>query len=65
MIKPDCKYGYTEDQIIELLGQKWFKFDKWMKGKTVAKCPKHGMVTYPCDLASFFRYENSITKILR
>lgn len=38
--KPECKYGYTENQLIEILSpiNKYVEFNKWMYGQTGSIC---------------------------
>jgi hypothetical protein len=38
--KPECKLGYTEDQIVDIFPdqEKRNKFYKWMSGQTCAIC---------------------------
>lgn len=35
---PDCRWGYTENQLNQILGDNLSDFHKWMNGQTVAFC---------------------------
>lgn len=35
---PECKYGYTSQQLEKILGVLLPKFDKWMEGQTMCIC---------------------------
>jgi hypothetical protein len=36
--KPECRYGYTEKQVSEIIGKNLSLFDEWMMGQTFAIC---------------------------
>jgi hypothetical protein len=36
--KPECKYGYTEKQVAEILKGNLDLFNEWMTGQTMAYC---------------------------
>lgn len=35
---PECSYGYPEDQLKSILGDKYKDFNKWMVGQTISRC---------------------------
>lgn len=35
---PLCKYGYTKEQIDDILGERSEEFNRWMYGQTMALC---------------------------
>lgn len=35
---PECKYGYTDNQIRLILGDKYNSFARWMFGQTMSIC---------------------------
>ncbi len=35
---PLCKFGYPEEQLHEILGDKFVEFSHWMAGQTVTIC---------------------------
>lgn len=35
---PDCKYGYTQDQLEQMFGVALPVFKRWMRGQTVMVC---------------------------
>ncbi len=67
--KPECKLGYTDQQLDEILGDRRQEFNKWMSGQTVGLCDgreysystkkyvdtgeAHGPATYVSDLERF------------
>ncbi|WBB94216.1 hypothetical protein [Verrucosispora sp. WMMC514] len=36
--EPDCRYGYTIDQLTAVLGDRLDDFYQWMRGQTVSLC---------------------------
>jgi len=36
--KPECRWGYTNSQINEILGDRVDDFTKWMTGQTMSIC---------------------------
>jgi hypothetical protein len=36
--EPECKMGYTQHQLKQILGDRLADFDNWMRGQTVALC---------------------------
>lgn len=38
METPNCRYGYTEDQLKSILGERFDDFKRWMVGQTMAIC---------------------------
>ncbi len=36
--KPACRLGYTEQQVISILGNRLAEFDHWMNGQTMGFC---------------------------
>ncbi len=60
--EPECKYGYTNAQLRELIPDRE-AFNRWMRGKTYAICSSagmckagHGQVYYTNDVGQFLRY---------
>jgi hypothetical protein len=35
---PDCRLGYTRDQLHQILGARYDEFTQWMQGQTIAIC---------------------------
>jgi len=52
---PDCVYGYTEESLLQILGDRYEDFAEWMYGQTMTLCPQHGAVAYAWDLANYLR----------
>lgn len=38
MIKPRCRYGYTEEQVRTIMGDRMEAFNKWFYGQTGTIC---------------------------
>lgn len=36
--KPDCKLGYTQQQVEAIMGPRSTDFHRWMRGQTVSLC---------------------------
>lgn len=36
--KPACRYGYTDEQLKEILGDRYEEFQTWMAGQTGTIC---------------------------
>jgi hypothetical protein len=36
--RPACKYGYSQDQLVDILGDRMVEFKKWMRGQTISLC---------------------------
>ena len=61
--KPACRYGYTEEQVEEIVGDRLEEFHVWFRGQTGAICDggkfyntgcgPHGAVVYAHDLERF------------
>lgn len=66
---PECSMGYTSAQLDTILGTDRERFNRWMRGQTVALCDgreydhvtkeyhetghAHGVVVYGTDLRNF------------
>ena len=35
---PSCELGYTDDDLAQILGQRFSEFKHWMRGQTIAVC---------------------------
>lgn len=35
---PECKWGYTDQQLRSILGNRYSEFMGWMSGQTIAGC---------------------------
>ena len=35
---PECQYGYTEEQLSTILGERIDAFNHWMRGQTMSIC---------------------------
>lgn len=51
--KPDCRLGYTDSQITEIVGDQKPHFNRWISGQTRALCPDHGGIVYTWDLTRY------------
>lgn len=36
--EPECSGGYTDEQIREIMGDRYDEFNKWMSGQTMMLC---------------------------
>lgn len=36
--KPTCPHGYTEEDILDILGPRYIEFSHWMSGQTMMLC---------------------------
>lgn len=61
--EPDCKLGYTEHQIEQIMGSRVADFYEWMHGQTGAICmPSNGD---PCERShGFVFYRGDINRFL-
>lgn len=56
---PVCTYGYSEDQVKDILGDRYGAFVEWHTGQTGAICEggdcdaAHGLIVYAHDLKRF------------
>ena len=48
-----CEYGYTAEQVKQIMGKREPDFKRWMMGSTMALCPEHGAITYRVDVERF------------
>ena len=60
--KPWCKFGYTQEQLKEIMGKGYDGFREWMSGQTQAICDGkwpcsvgHGTITYEWDLDQYLK----------
>ena len=54
--EPKCKWGYTEEQVADIMGDRLNEFRKWNRGSTMVSCwDHHGSITYVEDVANFLR----------
>jgi hypothetical protein len=67
--EPECSYGYPENQLTEILGDRLEEFNIWMSGQTFTLCDgscwnyetmqseetghTHGAVVYQSDVRNF------------
>lgn len=35
---PACRYGYTVDQVRDIMGGRYEEFGRWMRGQTMSVC---------------------------
>lgn len=61
--EPECGVGFSERQIVEIIGERQAEFQRYMLMKTYARCngsapcvEAHGSVYYPSDVYWFFRH---------
>lgn len=50
---PICGLGYPDDQLHQILGDRYDEFMGWMEDQTTGECPLHGMVVYGWDFQRF------------
>lgn len=56
---PECRYGYTAEELKTILGDQLGAFDQWFVGQTGAVCEgrsgcgPHGFVVYRSDVIDF------------
>lgn len=36
--EPECRLGYTYDQLVDILGDRIVEFSRWMRGQTMVIC---------------------------
>lgn len=36
--EPECELGYTNAQLVDIMGTRMVEFNKWMSGQTVSLC---------------------------
>lgn len=53
--KPECEYGYPDNQVREIMGGRLERFNQWMEHQTKTLCPEHGVVVYPWDVERFLK----------
>ena len=60
MEKPECRGGYTDEQVRRIMGPRYDEFQKWMYGQTFMICQgeagcdrAHGSITYVTDIRTF------------
>ena len=50
---PVCEYGYSFEQLTEIMGQRLDQFTAWTRGQTGALCEGHGALVYRHDVERF------------
>lgn len=59
LMDPECTFGYTQDQVAQIMKVRLYEFRQWMTGQTEALCDgeggcgPHGIITYRQDVERF------------
>ena len=69
--RPECKHGFTQGQLVDILGDRLVEFKMWMRGQTIASCDgrlyNHGKKEYEpsgCGPHGFVVYSWDLERFL-